>query len=62
MSRPEISTLGSFATCDGLSSDPLVSSLLLYRILSEADLINGSKMSPTTCPTTSGSLDMVTEE
>jgi hypothetical protein len=31
----------------------------LYRTLSDADLINGSKISPTTFPTTSGSLDMV---
>lgn len=62
MSRPPISTLGSLATCDGLRSDPLVSSLLLYRTLSEAVLINGSRMSPTTCPTTSGSLDMVSQE
>lgn len=59
MSCPAISILGSLATCDGLSSDPLVSSLLLYRTLNDADLINGSKISPTTLLTTSGSLDMV---
>lgn len=62
MSRPAISILGSFATCDGLSSDPFVNSLLLYRTLSDADLLNGSKISPTTCPTTSGSLDMASED
>nr|CAD1837013.1 unnamed protein product [Ananas comosus var. bracteatus] len=59
MSRPPISTLGSFATCDGFRSDPLVSSLLLYSTLTDADLVKGSNTSPTTWPTTSGSLDMV---